>query len=83
MSIPVTVSARRIFDDRVDLAARSVAGVPVTLRLSTGEALALAVGLIAATSGAGEIAREALATLDHPPLHPTLPPAESGPPAPP
>jgi len=64
MSIPVHVSAVRVFDDRVDLMVRGADGVLVNLRLSVAVARELAVDLRCADSMSG--ARRP-GTLDHPP----------------
>ena len=84
MSIPVQPCCSRVFDDRVDLFARSADGVPMTLRLSVAGANMLALQLVAA-AGAERAASIGLpATLDHPPaigeaagvrvIHPAVPP---------
>ena len=66
MSIPVYPCCSRIFDDRVDLFARSREGVPMTLRLSVAGARALALQLNAAASGHCVESIGPPATLDHP-----------------
>lgn len=65
MSIPVHVSAVRVFDDRVDLVVRGAEGVLVNLRLSRQAAEVLAEDLRLADPRGGE--KAVPATLDHPP----------------
>lgn len=66
MSIPVRPCCSRVFDDRVDLFARSADGVPMTLRLSVAGANNLAVQLMAAVHERADSVGLP-ATLDHPP----------------
>lgn len=65
MSIPVHVSAVRVFDDRVDLVVRGAEGVLVNLRLARHAAEVLAEDLRAADSMSGS--KAVTGTLDHPP----------------
>lgn len=85
MSIPVQPCCSRVFDDRVDLFARSADGVPMTLRLSVAGANMLALQLVAAAGAERVTSFGPPATLDHPPaigeigeaagvLHPPVPP---------
>ena len=73
MSIPVHLGVSRVFDDRIDLFARSADGVPVTLRLSRAAATSLGLALFRVLEGQAEPRVDIPATLDHPE---TLPAAE-------
>jgi hypothetical protein len=66
MSIPVHLGAAVVFDDRIDLFARSADGVPLTLRLTRAAAIALARELGAVLTGQSDAIADIPATLDHP-----------------
>lgn len=68
MTIPVTLGAGRVFEDRVDLVVREAGAVRISLRLSRAAALALAERLILACKGegAGVAVADIAAILEHP-----------------
>lgn len=68
MTIPVTLGAGRVFEDRVDVVVREAGAVRVSLRLSRAAALALAERLILAFKGdgAGVAVADVGAILEHP-----------------
>lgn len=75
MTIPVTLGAGRVFEDRVDLLVCAAGAVRVSLRLSRAAALALAERLILACEGVA--VADVGAILEHPESLPAEPPEDA------
>ena len=83
MSIPVHLGVAVVFDDRIDLFARSADGVPMTLRLTGAAAASLAVTLTHVLHGLPVLETSVPAVLDHPEPLPDPPSSLAEPRAPP